>query len=156
VVRQQGKAVLELTRDDDAWKITRPAEQPADDRKVPELLRQLGELKAERIVAYKPKDLSSYGLDKPEAEVTVKLNESGKAAERVLLLGKEDASGLRYGMVKGAPEVGLLPLGVVRQLLAQPLAFRDHLVARVPDADTLKLEAGERKITFDRPEGTWK
>jgi hypothetical protein len=49
-----------------------------------------------------------------------------------------------------------MPAGVVRQVLAAPLAFRNHDLARVPDADTMKLEASDRKVTFARPEGTWK
>jgi hypothetical protein len=156
-VRKKGADVLELVKKDDAWRMVKPAEQPADEKKVPELLKELGELKAARIVAYKPKDFKPFGLDAPSATVTVKVG-ADKPAEQVLELGKEPAadSGERYAMVKGSPEVGVLPAAAVKKLLAGPLAYRDHALARVPDADTIKLEAGERRATFAKPEGSWK
>jgi hypothetical protein len=156
IVRRRGADILELVKQDDAWKLTKPAEQPADERKIPDLLRQLGSLRAERLVAYKPKDLKPFGLEKPEATLTVKLPGEGKQAEHVLLLGREEGAGARLAMVKGAPAVAVLSAAVARQLLAPDLAFRSHDLARVPDADTMKLEAGQRKVTFARPEGTWK
>jgi hypothetical protein len=153
-VSRQGAEPLELVKQDDAWKITKPSEQPGDERKVPDLLRQLASLKAERIVAYKPKDLKPYGLDKPFATVTVTLA-GEKPAERVLFVGREEG-GSRLAMVKDSPTVAVLPAGVAKQLLAGAITFRSHDLARIPDADTIKLEAGERKVTFARPEGTWK
>lgn len=155
ISRTRGKDALELVRQDDAWKLTKPSEQPADERKVPELLARLGTLRAERILAYKPKDLKPFGLDSPFATLTIKLA-SDKAPEHVLLLGREEGIGGRVAMVKDAPMVAVLPANVVKQLLAGPIAFRNHDLARIPDADTMKLAAGERKVTFARPEGTWK
>src|SRR5262249_28533624 len=137
---------------EDAGKRTTRAEQPADERKVRDLLRSLSSLRAEKIVAYKPKDLKPWGLDKPEATVTIKVG----GTDRVLLIGREEGVGERVAMVKDGPAVAVLPVNVSRQLLAPPLAFRNHDLARVPDADTIKLEAGDRKATFARPEGTWK
>jgi hypothetical protein len=153
LVRQQGADLLELTRQDDNWKLTKPSEQPADDRKVPDLLRQLSALRADRILAYKPKDLKPFGLEKPSATVTITL---GGGEKRVLLVGRAEGAGERVVQVEGQPTVGVLSAGVVKQLLGSALNFRSHDLARVPDADTMKLEAGERKITFARPEGTWK
>jgi hypothetical protein len=155
--RKKGDDVLELVKKEDAWRMVKPVDQQADEKKVPELLKELGELKAERIVAYKPKDLKEYGLDKPQATVTVKLG-GEKQAQQVLELGKETAegSGQRYALVKGSPAVGVLSAAVVKKLLAGALAYRDHALARVPDADTIKLETGERRATFAKPEGSWK
>jgi len=42
--------------------------------------------------------------------------------------------------VKGSETIGVLAAEVVKKLLAGPLAYRDHALARVPDADTIKLE----------------
>jgi hypothetical protein len=155
--RVKGDDVLELTKTDDVWKLVKPNEAAADDQKVPALFRSLAGLRAERIVAYKPKDLAPFGLDKPAATVTVKLA-GEKPAESVLLLGGEvkDRPGGRYAMLRGAPIVGELSAESVNRLLAGPLTYRDHLVARLPDADVIKLESGDRKATFSKPEGTWK
>jgi hypothetical protein len=153
--RQRDKDLLEIVKQDDAWKLTKPNEQPADEIKVPDLFKQLSALRADRILAYKPKDLKPFGLEAPFATVTIKLG-GEKPTERVLLLGREEGAGGRVAMLKDSPAVAVLAAPVVRQLLAGPIAFRNHDLARIPDADTMKLEAGERKITFARPEGTWK
>lgn len=152
LTRQRGGETLELVKDGEAWKLTKPSPQPADDRKGPDLVRALSSLRAERVVAYKPKDLKPYGLDKPEATLTVKVG----GMDKVLLVGREEGAGERVAMVKDAPLVAVLSAGDAKRLLAPALAFRSHDLARVADADTMALDAGERKVTFARPEGTWK
>jgi hypothetical protein len=155
--RQRGADVLELAKKDDAWRLVKPADLPADENKVPELLKLLGSLKAERVAAYKPKDLKPFGLDKPEATVTVKLS-GGKPAEYVLHVGAvvKGKPGERYAQVKDSPVVAELARAAADKLLAGPLAYRDHLLARLPDADGIRLEVGDRKLTLGKPEGTWK
>jgi hypothetical protein len=156
--RQQGEAVLELAKKDDAWRLVRPLDLPADEKKVPELMKLLSELKAQRIAAYQPKDPKVFGLEKPEATLTIKLAGDAKPAEHVLLIGAEvkGKPGQRYAQMKGSPMVAELARATVDRLLAGPLAYRDHLLARLPDADTIKLEMGDRKLTLSKPEGTWK
>lgn len=147
--RQKGPDVLAMEKKDDAWRIVKPAEQPADERKVKELLDLASGLKAERLAAYAPKDVKAFGLDAPFATVTL--------GKDVLVLGGEVAgTGERYAQVKGGPAVGVLSARTVQRLLAGPLAYRDHLLARVPDADEMRLEMGERKVTFGKPEGSWR
>ncbi len=157
-LRKHGADVLELAKKDDAWQIVKPAAEPADEKKVPELLKELADLKAVRIAAYQPKDLKSFGLDKPKATLTVKLGGDAKPANQVLELGKQaDAVGDHFARVKDSPTVAVLSAAVVKKLLAGPLTFRDHaLVARLPDADVIKLETGVRKVTFSKVEGSWK
>lgn len=152
VIRQRDKDVLELTRTGEAWKLTKPSDQPADEQKVPELVRMLAGLRAEKIVAYRPKDLKPFGLDTPTATVTLK----APGGDKVLLLGREEGKGERLAMVKGEPVVGVLAAPVARQLLAAAITFRDHDLIRVPDADTIQRTTGDRQVTFSRPEGTWK
>jgi hypothetical protein len=157
VVRQRGQDVLEMVKKDDAWQIVKPAAEPADEKKVPELLKELADLKALRIAAFRPKDTKAFGLEKPEATVTIKLGADAKPSEHVLELGKEaDAAGDRFAQVKGGQTVAVLSAAVVKKLLAGPLTYRDHALARLPDADVIKLESGERKATFAKPEGSWK
>jgi hypothetical protein len=157
IARQSGGDSLELVKKEDAWEMVKPSMQRADEKKVPDLLKDLGELKAARIAAYGPKDITPYGLDKP-VTVTIKFGSDTKPAEYVLEVGKETEPGAqeRFARVKGSLAVAVLPAGVVKKLLAGPLVYRDHSLARVPDADSIKLEAGERKVTFAKPEGSWK
>ncbi len=157
-VRKRGEDVLELVKKDDAWQLVKPAAEPADEKKVPELLKELAELKAVRIAAFKPKDTKPFGLDRPVATVAIKLGGiDGKSSERVLELGKEaDAAGERFAQLKGGQTVAVLSASVVKKLLAGPLTYRDHALARLPDADVIKLDTGERKVNFAKPEGSWK
>jgi hypothetical protein len=155
--RKRGQDVLELVKKDDVWQLTKPAEELADEKTVPELLKDLAGLKATRIAAFKPKDTKLFGLEKPEATVTIKLSQGAKPEEYVLELGKEaDAEGERFAQLKGGQTVVVLSAPVVKKLLAGPLTYRDHRLARLPDADAIKLESGERKATFAKPEGSWK
>jgi hypothetical protein len=157
VTRKHGADVLELVKKDDTWEMVKPAAQPADEKKVPELLKELSELKAVRIAAYQPKNLEPFGLDKPELTVTIKLG-GAKPTEAVLQVGKEAVAGAeeRFAHVKGTQTVAVLGAAVVKKLLASTLTYRDHALARLPDADSIKLESGERKATFSKPEGSWK
>ena len=155
-LRKRGPDVMELVKKEDAWQMVKPAEQPADEKTTPELLKELGELKAVRIAAYKPKDLKAFGLDAPEATITIKLGGDAKPNEYVLELGKEARVGERFARVKDGPMVAVLGPGVVKKLLAGPLTYRDHFLALVRDPDSIKLESGERRATFGKVDGSWK
>ncbi len=150
IVRTAGAETFEAAKKDDAWEITKPSAQPGDDQKLPALFRQIAGLRAEKFVAYAPTDLKPFGLDTPSATVTI------KPGDVVLNIGSELPGGARHAQVKGSPAVAVLAAADVKRLLANPLSFRDHMLARLPDADEASLTAGERKATFAKPEGTWR
>jgi hypothetical protein len=156
--RKRGDSVLALAKGEDGWQLVRPEAGPADEEKTPGLLRELAALRAERVAAYEPKDASAFGLDKPIAVITIKSSADGKTAENVLELGKAppEGGGRRFVRLKGGKVVGVLAAGVVQKLLAGPLTYRDHALAKAGDPDAVRLQAGERKATFSRPEGSWK
>jgi hypothetical protein len=158
VRRRQGGEVLELVKKEDAWHLRKPADEPADERKVPELLRALSDVEARRIAAYPVKGLKPYGLDDPAATLTLTLGAGGKPAEHVLKVGAvaDSASGDRYVQVDGGKAVAVVSGSLARRLLASPLAFRDHNLARFTSADRLRLESGPRKAAFAEVEGSWK
>src|SRR5262249_19786128 len=56
----------------------------------------------------------------------------------------------------GGKVVGVLPGALARRLLAPPLAFTDHRLAKFPGADTMRLEQGPRKAVFKDEGGSWK
>ncbi|MGL4551365.1 MAG: DUF4340 domain-containing protein, partial [Gemmataceae bacterium] len=149
--RTAGADTFEVVKKDDAWAMTKPAAQVADERKVPELLKLLGGLRAERLVAYAPGDGKPFGFDKPAATLTV---EPGK--QQITVGAEVPGTGERYVQVKGNPAVGVVSAVTAARLLASPVTFRDHLLVRVPDADAMTLVAGERQVTFAKPEGSWK
>lgn len=164
VVRKAGDDSLELVKSDEVWKIIKPADQPADDKTMQELVGQLATLRAERVAAYPLKDAKPFGLDQPAAVLTVRLTGAdGKPAEKVLKIGKPvheqspaGATPERFAQVEGSAVVAVLPGGLAQRLLAGPLAFRDRNLARFPDADKAVLERGPRKAVFTKVDGTWK
>jgi hypothetical protein len=120
------------------------------------IVDQLASLQAKRVAGYQAKDLKPFGLDVPAATVTLQTAKPvvlkiGKVAE-----GPGAEEGERFASVEGSEVVGVLPAGLAKQLVADPIRFRDRTVARFTDADRALLERGARKATFTKVDGTWK
>lgn len=159
IQRRMKNADLELAKKDDGWHLVKPVMLQADERVLDRLLEQVSRLRAEKVAAYPAKDLKPFGLDAPEAVVTLRLGGGdAKPSERVLRIGKEfgESGGDRYAMLDGGQTVGVLAGSLVRRLLGDPVQFRDHNVARFADADTAMLSRGPRQAVFAKVEGTWK
>jgi hypothetical protein len=161
--RQMGKDTLELTKQGDAWEITKPAKHPADRPTLDQLVEQLAFLRAEGVAAYPAKDLKPYGLDAPAAVFTVRLKGADKKpAEHILKIGKlhetpeTKGNGDRYAVVDKAETVIILPGYLVRGLLAEPLKFRDRTLASLSGVDRVSIQRGSRKAVFARMDGVWK
>jgi len=159
--RQMGADALEVVKKDE-WQILKPADQKADEKTMQQLIDRLASLRAVRVAAYPAKDLKPFGLDAPAAVVTLPLG-GDKPGERVLKVGasaaeKDSVGGPpeRFVQVEGSQVVGVIAGPLVEQLLAAPVRFRDHAVARFADADKVVLERGPRKATFANVDGTWK
>jgi hypothetical protein len=150
---------LDVVKKDGDWSIVKPSAQKADAATLDELAERLAHLRATRVAALGDKDLASYGLDKPAATVTLKLEKDGQpAGEKVLhvsgpLAGRSLSGDERFVRVEGVPLVAVLPAG---KLLAEPLKFRDRPVARFADADRATFKHGRREVTFAKVDGTWK
>jgi hypothetical protein len=165
--RSTGAGTLELVKKGGAWRLVKPADQPADQELLEGLARDLAGLRAERVAAYPVKALKPFGLEKPAAVLTVRLGDSkGKPAEHVLQLGAPapDRDGKkgsskdspRYARLDKSDTVVVLGPQLVKELLAPPLQFRDRTVARVPTPERVVVEHPGRKVTFTRVDDAWK
>jgi len=87
------KTGLDVTVAKDApgnWNFLSGENGEADSSKVESFIRQIGALEAVELID-KPAPLSSYGLDKPQAQVNVEVpGEAGQKREIVLFIGAED------------------------------------------------------------------
>ena len=151
LVRQMGEQVLELRKSDTGWQIVKPLEIRGDDSLLDQLVDQLASLQARRVAGYQAKDLKPFGLDAPAATVTLRT-----ATPVILKIGKEAEGpgmekGERFAQVEGSEVVGVLPASLARQLLADPIRFRERTVARFTDADRALLERGGAR----RPSPRW-
>jgi len=98
-------AVKEKVKDEEKWRIEAPDKPEADGSKIETFIRKIEGLEAVEFIDT-PKDLAEYGLDKPEAEVKVRVKDGeNKTREITILVGREDKeknqavvknSGLKY------------------------------------------------------------
>ena len=158
--RKKGADELELVQGTLNWDVVKPAKQKADAQTVEELAEQLGRLRATKVAAYAPTDaeLDKFGLKTPAAAVALAVGDT----KPVLKIGKpvdeKQPDGDRYAAAetKGPATVGVIPGFLANKLLADPLKFRDRVVAKFVDADKITLERGDRKVAFVKADGSWK
>src|SRR5205823_2897159 len=134
--RLMGSDSLELVKREEGWHLTKPNDLKADGPTVERLLEQLADLRAQRVAAYPLKEPAPFGLDKPEATVTLRpMNPAEMVAEHVLKIGKlaDEATGDRFAQADNLPVVFVLSADFARRLLAPPLQFRDHTLAQFSD-----------------------
>jgi len=83
-------AVKEKVKDEEKWRLEAPDKPEADSSKVETFIRRIESLEAVEFIDT-PKDLAEYGLDKPEAEVKVRVKDGEtKVREFTILVGRED------------------------------------------------------------------
>jgi hypothetical protein len=83
-------AVKDKVKDEEKWRLEAPEKPEADGSKVETFIRKIEDLEAVEFIDT-PKDLAEYGLDKPEAEVKVRVKEGeNKTREITILVGRED------------------------------------------------------------------
>jgi hypothetical protein len=162
VQRHMGNEDLEAVKRAEGWQLVKPESAPADAPTVDKLLHDLADLRASRIVAYPVKDLKPYGMDNPDAVVTLKAAATdAKAKPHMLRVGKAangpgSAPGDRFVQGDPADVVGVIPAALAERLLASSLQFHDHTLAQVSGVDRIFLERGPRKAVFANVDGTWK
>jgi hypothetical protein len=153
---QQGGKTFELEKKDADWQIAGTTPLKADDETVNELLRRLAALRAKRVAAYPVKELKDVTPDSAAPAAVIKL--TGEK-EIELQLGKklDEATGERLAIVSGSSTAFVLDGDIVGELMAAPVYFRDHVVARIKDdVDHVILEIGDKKAEFAKIDGTWK
>jgi hypothetical protein len=158
IQRQMPGGDLELIKRDDSWRFAKPADKPADDPTVGDLLEKTFRLRAERVAAYPVKDLTAFGLDKPAAVVTLKLTDAqGRAVEHVIKVGKsaDDKKQDRYALVDKGEAVIVLAPDLARELTAPTLYFADRNLPSFTTADKAVVEHSGRKVTFTHADASW-
>ena len=136
------------------WEITKPTAAKADASQIEEILRKLHELRVDRFISDKPKDLATYGLNQPQIQVII----SQRGAEsRRLLLG-EKAGELVYAKTARTAQVFLVGAGIVDDLSKNPLDLRDKKVMefRKDDVKRIQLERNDTTIVCIKQERDWR
>ena len=108
-IRHRGrKSPLVLERRQGRWLITSPFRAPADRERVQGLLDvfKCGYIE---VIGRLPQDLGQYGLERPEASITLTLEQQGRAQTRTVSFGANNPGNTScYAMIKDDPRILLV------------------------------------------------
>jgi hypothetical protein len=130
---------IELRKTDQAWRLTRPVEAPADDVMVKSLLGTVADAQVQRALEQPPADLKPFGLDVPS--VTVQLTRADGTAVPAIAVGKNTPIGGRSYVKRGDdPKVYLTTTSLQYSLNKQPKDLRDKTLLAFEDDQVQRVE----------------
>jgi len=149
-------SVVKLKREGDGWQILEPVKARGDRGPIDETVTSVVTARMDREIESAPAALGDFGLDKPAAEVTLRLKD-GKPLG--LVLGAKNPTGVWvYAREVGKPAVFVVGDSVLRDT-TRPLAdFRDKAVLAFDQKDVTALEIITRDdtIAVEQADGRWK
>jgi len=149
-------SVVKLKREGDGWQILEPVKARGDRGPIDETVTSVVTARMDREIESAPTALGDFGLDKPAAEVTLRLKD-GKPLG--LVLGAKSPTGVWvYAREAGKPAVFVVGDSVLRDT-TRPLAdFRDKAVLAFDQKDVTALEIITRDdtIAVEQADGRWK
>jgi hypothetical protein len=143
VLLRKGKDEVLLRKIDGAWRLIKPVEAPADTAVVSALVKALGSLSREEVIAEKDADLRQYGLDQPSGAVTFTPATPGAKA-KALFFGRDNPTGSSaYAMVDGEAQVFLTSLGAKNAVLKDAGELRDKTVWALNSSEVQELSSSQ-------------
>ncbi|MGH9366440.1 MAG: DUF4340 domain-containing protein [Thermoanaerobaculia bacterium] len=153
-------SVVELARDGEAWRLTRPAPYPADSFVASDLARQLARLK--RVGGdsseARPED---YGLGKPVASATIQwkdANDPQKRSTQTLEFGIDiPGTDITAARVAGQTRVLFVPSSLAAEVKKGAADFqsKDVFGGSSFDVARLHLERGRGHLVLAQRDGIW-
>jgi hypothetical protein len=137
-----GGKQLQLAQKDDKWSITQPAAYAADGSSVRSFLSTLRSMRATDFPDDHPSDLSAYGLDNPQLQISLHLGKDN--AEKSILVGKENDKKELFVQRGGQPTVYTVSDWVLRDLNKTVADFRDKTLLAL-DRDNISAIDLKRK-----------
>ena len=149
-------SVVKLKREGDSWQILEPVKARGDRGPIDETVTSVVTARMDREIESAPTALGDFGLDKPAAEVTLRLKDGKQLG---LVLGAKSPTGVWvYAREAGKPAVFVVGDSVLRDT-TRPLAdFRDKAVLAFDQKDVTALEIITRDdtIAVEQADGRWK
>ncbi len=149
-------SVVKLKREGDGWQILEPVKARGDRGPIDETVTSVVTARMDREIESAPAALGDFGLDKPAAEVTLRLKDGKQLG---LALGAKSPTGVWvYAREVGKPAVFVVGDSVLRDT-TRPLAdFRDKAVLAFDQKDVTALEIITRDdtIAVEQADGRWK
>jgi hypothetical protein len=112
-LKRKDKTIVCIKQEHD-WRIIEPVKQKAENYKVDNILSKIDEMKTEKFVAEEASQLSEYGLDQPNVEVTLTFKDD--KTEKLLVGKKLPESESAYGKLASGKVVFVIPKDVLDEL----------------------------------------
>jgi hypothetical protein len=148
---RSGSSTVALAREGSEWVLKSPLAAAADYGTVEGLIGRLQTAQMKAITTQDAADLKPYGLDKPDAAVTVG---AGSARATLLLGGKSDA-GTIYAKDDSRPMVFTVESSLLDDLKkpADQLRRKDIFAFRAFNATAIEISRGAATLSFERVKG---
>jgi len=139
-----------LAKSGTEWALTKPYKARADFAGAEAVLTSLSSLQMQKIVENEAKDLAKYGLDKPDATITV----NGGSTRASLALGKKEGDSV-YARDLSRPMVFTIAAMTAADLEkdAGTLRRKDMFDGRSFNATRVELKRGAETLSFDKSKG---
>ena len=154
VVGVDGQVRLEKVGDD--WWLREPLDYPADATTVSSTLSSLAGLSADRRLAVDEVDTSEFGLDAPEAEVTLSMADGSDVS---FVVGEEMSLGSKRPIrLAASTEIAITPGWFMTDLGREIDDWRSREVTGVQSDQvaSIEIEAGEDTIRAVRIGDAWR
>jgi len=149
-------ATVKLKREGDGWQILAPVNARGDRGSIDETVTSVVTARMDREIDAAPKSLGDFGLDRPVAEVTLRLKDGKHVG---LVLGAKSPTGVWvYARETGKPAVFVVGDSVLRDTTRPVADFRDKTVLAFDQREVTGLEIDTRddKIALEQADGRWK
>ena len=149
-------SVVKLRRESDGWQILEPVKARGDRGPIDETVSSVVTARKDREIESAPTALADFGLDKPAAEVTLRLKDGKQLG---LLLGAKSPTGMWvYAREAGKPAVFVVGDSVLRDTTRPIADLRDKAVLAFDQKDVTALEIVTRDdaIAVEQVDGRWK
>jgi Domain of unknown function (DUF4340) len=139
-----------LAKSGTEWTLTKPYKARADFASAEAVLTSLSSLQMQKIVENDAKDLAKYGLDKPDATITV----NGGSTRASLALGKKDGDSV-YARDLSRPIVFAILATTAGELGKDTSTLRrkDMFDGRSFNTTRVELKRGGETLSFDKSKG---
>ena len=139
-----------LAKTGSEWALTKPYKARADFASAEAVLTSLSSLQMQKIVESEAKDLAKYGLDKPDATITV----NSGSTRASLALGKKEGESV-YARDLSRPMVFTIPAMTAADLEKDTgtLRRKDMFDGRSFNTTRVELKRGGETLAFDKSKG---
>ena len=146
-----GTSAVALAREGSEWTLKTPVQAAADYGTVEGLVGRLQSAQMKAITAPDAADLKPYGLDKPDATVTVGLGSS----RATLVLGAKTDAGTVYAKDESRPMVFTVESSLLDDLKkpADQLRRKDVFAFRAFNANAVEITRGGATLAFEKVKG---